>query len=148
MSAGKHILLVEDSPGECELFRRALDLTGLSISLWTEPTVDRAFSCLAETVKNGNGEAPSLILLDLKLCGRNGCELLRRLRSDARLIHVPVVMLTTSDDPDDIHTCYAAGASGYLVKPATFDELALMVHDLCRYWLHWNRTSLRMERSC
>ena len=91
---------------------------------------------------------PSLILLDLKLGGQNGCDFLIRLRSDARLAAIPVVVFTTSDDQTDLAHCYANGANGYVVKPGTFDELIHCTGDICRYWLKWNRSLLMAETRC
>ena len=85
---------------------------------------------------------PSLILLDLQLRGQHGCDLLKRLRSDVRFATLPIVVFTTSDDPADLADSYSCGASGYVVKPGTFDELVHCTGDLCRYWLTWNRPSM------
>ena len=82
-----------------------------------------------------------MILLDLKLGQRNGCDFLKRLRSDPRFAAIPVVVLTTSDDQTDLARCYASGANGYVVKPGTYDQLVECVRDLCSFWLKWNRTS-------
>ncbi len=140
MASRPSILLIEDSPGECELFRLALGQAGVNVSFNKEPDADAAFHYL-ENIQMGEA-LPSLILLDLKLCGQNGCELLRRLRADARLAHIPVVMLTTSDDPRDLHACHVNGANGYVVKPGTFQDLVTFAHDLCGYWLKWNRAEV------
>ena len=140
MAASGRILLVEDSPGECELFRRALEKAEFAGHLSTVPDTISAFKVLEAAVETGIGALPSLIVLDLKLASQNGPTLLPRIRQDSRFAHLPVVMLTTSDAPHDIQTCYEAGANGYVVKPATFTELASLVNDLCRFWLIWNQT--------
>ncbi len=182
------ILLIEDSPGECELFRLALVQTGLDVTLYAEHDAEAAFHFLEDRVGHNpqwslqarsftspeggqnwcptariegahsdraasasTGERsgyPSLILLDLRLCGQNGCDLLRRLRADVRFAAIPVVVFTTSDDQTDLATCYASGANGYVVKPGTFDDLVRFVDDLCRYWLKWNRTLSMVETRC
>ena len=169
------ILLIEDSPGECELFRLALARTSLDVALYTEHDAEAAFHFLQDRViyhpkssfqyslseaagmgstarvERGPSEAarsaskeatpaapPSLILLDLKLGRRNGCDFLKRFRADARFAAIPVVVFTTSDDQTDLARCYASGANGYVVKPGTFDELIHCTGDICRYWLKWN----------
>ena len=192
------ILLIEDSPGECELFRLALAQTGLDVTLHTEQDADTAFHFLecqwtapavvplresneacspslsglsgwsdgkflrknqrdqkdqpteqttvrvaraqdqADIVHSMPAVAPSLILLDLNLRGQDGCDLLKRLRSDARFATLPVVVFTTSDDQTDLARSYSCGANGYVVKPGTFDELVHCIGDLCRFWLQWN----------
>lgn len=179
------ILLIEDSPGECELFRVALAQTGLDVALYTEHDPDAALHFLLNRVihhpnssfqyppseaagvghtarvEQGPSEAarstsketapaapPSLILLDLKLGRRNGCDFLIRLRADARLTAIPVVVFTTSDDEIDLASCYANGTNGYVVKPGIYDELVHCIGDICRYWLKWNRSLLMAETRC
>ena len=170
------ILLIEDSPGECELFRLALVQTGLDVALYTEHDAEAAFHFLTDRAghhqlslqlspseaagvastarierppfyRGGSASTgdrscyPSLILLDLKLGRRNGCDFLKRLRADARFAAIPVVVFTTSDAASDLATSYANGANGYVVKPSTYDQLVECVRDLCSFWLKWNRTS-------
>jgi CheY-like chemotaxis protein len=83
--------------------------------------------------------SPSLILLDLNLCGQHGCDFLKRLRADARFSTIPVVIFTTSDAAADIERCYANGANSYVVKPGTYESLVRCIRDLCGYWVQWNR---------
>ena len=183
------ILLIEDSPGECELFRLALVQTGLDVALYTEHDAEAAFHFLGgqwttpavvqlrasnegsprprvaraqdhagfvhsvHSVSSGEQSGhppslPSLILLDLHLCGQNGSDFLKRLRSYARFTAIPVVVFTTSDDQTDLATCYASGANGYVVKPGTFAELFQCTSDICRYWLDRNRTPYMAEARC
>lgn len=91
---------------------------------------------------------PALILLDLNLRGQDGCDFLKRLRSDARFTTIPIVIFTTSDDQNDLARCYAVGANGYVVKLGTFNELIQCTADLCRYWLTWNRSLFMVEPPC
>jgi CheY-like chemotaxis protein len=198
------ILLIEDSPGECELFRLALAQTGLDVALYTEHDADAALHFLqdryhqsplqacsftspegglnrsptAHTISPAQPSArqdapfpegahsdrapsastgdrsglppslPSLILLDLKLGRRNGCDFLIRLRADARLAAIPVVVFTTSDDPTDLSSCYANGANGYVVKPGTFEQLVQCASDIGRYWINRNLTPFPIGIQC
>jgi len=139
MALGGRILLVEDSPGECELFRRALEQAEFAGRLSTAPDAKAALKVLEATAEPGTGALLWLIVLDLKLASQTGLTVLRRIRQDSRFAHVPVVMLTTSDDPHDMQASYEAGANGYVVKPGTFAELVSLVNDLCRFWLYWNK---------
>ncbi len=169
------ILLIDDSPGERELFGLSLAQTGLDITLYTEQSTEAAFRFLESRVPYSSnrfldtvggrvstelGECqahsgrvrtastedrsglpcslPSLILLDLHLCGQNGCDLLKRLRSDARFAALPVVVFTTSDDLADLANSYSCGANGYEIKPGNFDELVRCTTNLCRNWLTWS----------
>jgi len=177
------ILLIEDSPGECELFRLALTQTGLDVALYTEYDAEAAFHFLinrggshqslqegdlnwSPTARVQRGESatarcastgdqsghphplPSLILLDLHLCGQYGCDFLRRLRADVRFAVIPVVVFTTSEDPADLARCYASGANGYVVKPGTFEHLVQCVGDIGRYWIDRNLTSYPIGVRC
>ena len=139
MAAHQSILLIDDNPGECELFRLALVQTGLEVTLFTEHDADAAAHFLED--RAGRRSLPRLILLDLHLRTQHGGDLLKRLRADYRLAAIPVVIFTTSDDANDLATAYAQGANGYVVKPGTYDELLRFTADLCRFWLDWNRTA-------
>ncbi len=142
MSSHPSILLIDDSPGECELFRLALAQTGLDIALLTEHEAEAALHVLR------NHSAPSLILLDWHLRNQHGDAFLKRLRADARLAAIPVVVFTTSDESSDLLAAHTHGANGYVVKPGTFDELIRCVTDLCAYWLRWNRTPIATGARC
>jgi two-component system, chemotaxis family, response regulator Rcp1 len=149
MAANPSILLIDDSPGECELFRMALTQAGLAVSLHTETDGQAAFQFLTQS--SGIESPPSLILL--KLGNQHGLDFLRRLRLDARVKHVPVVVVffTTSDDPADLTACtacYVAGANGYVIKPGTYEDLIRFINDLCRYWIEWNRAPSFAETRC
>lgn len=91
---------------------------------------------------------PSLILLDWHLGKQRGDEFLKRLRADARLAAIPVVVFTTSDDHHDLSLAYANGANGYVVKPGTFAELIQCTGDLCRYWMDRNRIPHMIGTPC
>jgi DNA-binding response OmpR family regulator len=137
------ILLVEDSPGECELFRRALAQARLDVALYSEYDAEAALHFL----RNQQG-LPSLILLDWHLRNRHGDAFLKQLRSESRFAGIPVVVFTTSDDASDLAAAYANGANGYVVKPATFDELVHCIGDICRYWINRNRTPYLVGATC
>lgn len=137
------ILLIEDSPGERELFRLALVQTGLAVALSVEQDAEAAFQFL-----NNHSDLPTLILLDWNLGRQRGDEFLKRLRADSRLAAIPVVVFTTSDDASDLSLAYASGANGYVVKPGTFTELIQCTNDICRYWLNRNRVSHMVGTPC
>jgi CheY-like chemotaxis protein len=146
MQTNSSILLIEDSPGECELFRLALAQTGLDVVLYTEHDAKIALHFLTTCV--GHKPLPSVILLDWHLQKQHGGEFLRRLRADPRLTSIPVVVFTTSDDASDLAASYTHGTNGYAVKPGTFEELVRFAADFCRYWIDWNRTPYRAETKC
>lgn len=137
------ILMIDDSPGERELFRLALAQTGLDVALYAEQDAEAAFHFL-----NNHSDLPSLILLDWNLVKQRGDEFLKRLRKDSHLAAIPVVVFTTSDDEADLSLAYASGANGYVVKPGTFTELIQCTGDLCRYWMDRNRTPHMVATRC
>lgn len=146
MPTQSSILLIEDSQGECELFRTALKQAGHEVALFVEHDARSAFHFLAD--RAGREPLPCVILLDWRLQNTRGDQFLTRLRSDASFAHIPVVIFTTSDDTSDITAAYGCRANSYVVKPATFDQLVRFVRDLCGYWLTWNRTLPGMITTC
>lgn len=146
MPTHSSILLIEDSPGECELFRLALAQTRPDVALYAEHDAEAAQHFLA--TRAGHEPLPSLILLDWNLRTTRGDRFLQLIRSDARFASIPVVIFTTSDDASDLATGYGYGANGYVIKPGTFQDLVTFIHDLCSYWLHWNRTMYQAGVQC
>ncbi len=132
------ILLIDDSPGECELFRMALLQAGVDAILYIEQDAEAALHFLTDEAAHDS--RPFVILLDWHLRKTRGDRFLTQLRSDFRFAAIPVVVFTTSDDSSDIAAGYRNGANGYVVKPGLFEELVCCVEDLCRYWLRWNRS--------
>ena len=80
-----------------------------------------------------------MILLDLKLPKVSGLEVLKKLKSDERCKSVPVVVLTSSQEDQDIQECYKLGVNSYVVKPVEFDAFAKTVADLGLYWMLVNK---------
>lgn len=134
------ILLIEDSPDECELFRIALAQTGFDIELLTRGDVDSGIQFLFN--HGAHEPLPAIILLDWHLRKACGELFLIQLRSDGRFASIPVIVFSTSDDPSDVAASYRHGANGYVVKPDTFGELVRSAKAICYYWLIWNRVPL------
>ncbi len=134
----KHVLLVEDDPSHARLIRAHLeDFIGLSIH-WVQRG-EEALEYLSAQSKPGDRRLPDLILLDLKLPGMHGPEVLQRLKSEERLRRIPVVVLTTSRDTADMDEAYARGANSYLVKSTDFASMQEMLHNAVAFWCEWNQ---------
>ena len=81
---------------------------------------------------------PSVILLDLNLPGTDGREILDQLKQDRNFKEIPIVVFTTSSNPQDIKFCYQKGANGYLIKPMAFSDFEKVVRAFVDYWLAVN----------
>jgi two-component system, response regulator len=135
------VLVVEDNADDERLTVRALRM-GPSVRISVARDGREAIEYLFEERVLGEmeeHELPDLVLLDLKLPKVNGIEILKRIRSDDRTKHVPVVVLTSSDEERDITQCYANGANSYICKPIDFTEFTETVKSVANYWLNTNR---------
>jgi CheY-like chemotaxis protein len=132
------LLLVEDDEGDVWATRRAF--SGLSAVEQVETFKDgeHALHWLQERSGDSSGDdpLPALVLLDLNLPRINGIEFLERMKTDHLLRHIPVIILTTSANSDDIQRAYAAGASSYLVKPASMDGFTKVAEAVSDYYFH------------
>lgn len=135
------ILLVEDNPDDEALTLRALNKNNIAnqviVARDGAEALDYLFGTGAHQGRNV-AHQPQLILLDLKLPKIDGLEVLKRLRSDHRTKHVPVVVLTSSMEQRDIVACYDDGANSYIRKPVDFEEFLKAVNQLGMYWLLMN----------
>jgi len=136
------ILLIEDNPNDAELALRALKKQGMAdkVRLLQDgaEALDYIFGEGPEGERKCN-QRPKLILLDLKLPKVDGLEVLRRLKADECTRLVPVVVMTSSQEEEDIMESYRLGVNSYVVKPVDFDKFVQSVADLGLYWLSLNK---------
>ncbi|HTB58447.1 MAG TPA: response regulator [Polyangia bacterium] len=139
------ILLVEDNPDDAELAMRAFAKTTGNHDLILARDGVEALDYLLGTGPHAAEPppAPDLILLDLKLPRVDGLEVLRRLRAEERTRHLPVVVLTSSEQEEDIVNSYKSGANSYVRKPVDFGQFAQAAQQLGAYWLTLNQTARR-----
>jgi CheY-like chemotaxis protein len=138
---GSTVLLVEDNATDVLLIRRAFDKARLGNPLHVLGDGDAAVEYLSGSARYADREQfplPILILLDLKLPRRSGLEVLEWLRGQASLRRIPVVMLTSSEQPRDVNSAYDSGVNSYLVKPVEFDALFDMLKAVSLYWVMFN----------
>ena len=141
MSGRVEILLVEDNPNDLELTLRAL--TRHSAARRIEVVRDGAEAldflfCEGTYATRQAEHRPQVILLDLKLPKVDGLEVLDRIRADERTQSIPVVVLTSSREDNDVTESYRRGGNSYIVKPVDFTKFADAVGQLGRYWVELN----------
>lgn len=128
------ILLAEDNPGDVRLTREALKTTAGSTRL---PVVNNGADAIDFVKQRGEYEetpAPDLVLLDLNLPEKDGCEVLKTIREEPPFRLLPVIMLTSSEDSEDIERCYEADANAYLTKPTDPSQFFSLVTAVKRFW--------------
>lgn len=136
MNKEKTILLVEDNPSDVALTKRALKKAGVVNRIVVVEDGQAALDYLlpADAARDAR-DLPALILLDLKLPKVTGLEVLQRIRADQRTRRLPVVILTTSNEPKEIGAGYDLGVNSYILKPIDFARFAAVVEHLGLYWL-------------
>jgi two-component system response regulator len=133
---------VEDNPQDVELilrsFRQANLLNRVEVARDGVEALDFLFGEGAHAGRVME-VPPMLILLDLKLPRIDGLEVLKRIKADQRTSTIPVVMLTSSQEPRDVRESYHLGVNSYLVKPVDFERFSKIVEELGIYWLSFNQ---------
>ena len=140
MIKNQTMLLVEDNPDDVELTRRALKRAGVVNELVVANNGVRALDflfCRSEYAGRTT-EMPAVVLLDLKLPKLSGLEVLQQIRANPKTALLPVVILTTSREEQDILNGYKLGANSYVRKPVDFVEFSEAVRQLGLYWLILN----------
>jgi CheY-like chemotaxis protein len=137
----KTLLLVEDAEDDVFLMKRAFQRANLPCVVLIVEDGDKAIDYLSGTGPFSDRCAhplPALVLLDIKLPRRSGLEVLKWIRSQPGLKGLPVVMLTNSNEPEDVENAYRLGANSYLVKPINYEELENILPRMMEYWLNVN----------
>jgi two-component system, response regulator len=137
----KIILLVEDNPSDIALTQRALAKSHIANDLIVAEDGQEALDYIFGSgvyAEREVSDLPALILLDLKLPRLDGFEVLRRIRADERTRRLPVVILTTSREDQDVAQGYDLGANSYIRKPVDFVQFAQAIEHLGLYWLVLN----------
>jgi CheY-like chemotaxis protein len=151
-SAPESLLIVEDSDEDFAILQRMMQRLDVQTPVYRCFDGDEVLELLYQVGTYRNRPdipRPSVILLDLNLPGTDGRELLSQIKQDGNLKEIPIVVFTTSDNPQDIEYCYREGANGYLIKPLDTSSLQRLVSAFLDYWLATNTSpssNLRSDR--
>ena len=126
------ILLVEDYPGHALLIEKNLRRANISNEIFTVDNGRKALDylfCEGE-YRDRSCEAPLLVLLDLNLPVLDGFEVLKSMKGDDRTRHIPVIILTTTDDAREVDRCYSIGCNVYITKPVDYERFSEAIATL------------------
>ncbi len=137
----KTILLIEDNPDDRELMKLAFAEINIQHNLIGVSDGIEALNYLLKAERNQDIASlmPSLILLDLNLPKLNGIEILRLIRTNFRTKFIPIVIISSSTEPQDLIDSYISGCNSYIRKPISFTELQNVVGQISTYWLTVNQ---------
>ena len=129
------ILLVEDNPDDAELVKIAMGDAGITSQLEVVQDGVAALQFVRREGPYASSRRPDLVLLDLNLPGIDGREVLRTMKSDPELCSIPVIVMSTSVDDNDIRASYRMHANSFVSKPPDFDELVTTLQAIQAFWL-------------
>ena len=135
MSEPVEVLLVDDNEDDIVLIEEAFAEVKLMNVIFKVRDGEGALAYLRQERPYTHMRRPGLVLLDINMPKKNGFEVLNEIKSDPALMHIPVVMLTTSDSEADIVRSYAKGACSYITKPMDFDKFRDVVKQFALYWV-------------
>ena len=148
MNNQKSILLIEDNPSDVDLTKRALEKGRIANELLVATDGKEALDYLwGQGASSGRdvSDLPAVALLDLKLPKVPGLEVLRLVRADARTRRLPIVILTSSKEEEDLASSYDLGANSYIRKPVDFEQFTQALEQLGLYWLVWNEPPPKVQ---
>lgn len=128
------ILLVEDNEDDVVLTQEGLKQAKLAVSLHHVANGEECMRFLRKQAPYTEAPIPDLILLDLNMPVMDGREVLEHIVADSELRHIPVVVLTTSNEAEDIQQMYRLRCSSYITKPVNFDQFVRVAQELSNYW--------------
>lgn len=129
------ILLVEDDPGDIELIKETISSSKLKINLQIVNDGSKAISYLKKQGQYSDKTEPDLVILDLNLPLKNGMEVLKEVKSDEDIKHIPIIVMTTSDQDSDVLKSYKLGANSYVTKPMGIEQFSHIVNTIEDFWL-------------
>jgi CheY-like chemotaxis protein len=126
--------MVEDNPGDVKLIQSALNKTDFVDSIAVATDGQEAVDYLTKKGGYADVDTPDMVLLDLNLPKQHGLDVLRQMRDTDSLRDLPVMVLTSSDNPNEMNEAYALAASLFMTKPAEVEGFEEFAESLGRYW--------------
>ncbi len=135
-SKSANILLVEDNPVDVLVTKNALEDGGFNFKLHVTEDGEDALDYLCRNCnsRGASSNCPDLILLDINLPKKNGKEVLAEIRDHSSTLHIPVVILTTSNDEKDVRECYSLHANCYIIKPVSVENFTKAIQTIGGFW--------------
>jgi CheY-like chemotaxis protein len=128
------ILIAEDDAGHARLIEKNLSRAGLHNTIERFDNGQEVLDFLfRRSVRQRKNEASYLLLLDIRMPQVDGVEVLRQMKQDPQLRRIPVLMLTTTDDPREVERCHEIGCASYIVKPVDYEKFAEAIKNLGLY---------------
>jgi CheY-like chemotaxis protein len=141
------ILMAEDDDGHATLVKERFESAGVFNPIIRFKDGQAAWEFLSGAAKPRLEAGKAyLLLLDIRMPGLDGIEVLKRVKSDARLKNIPVIMLTTTDDPKEISLCYGLGCNNYLTKPVEFEKFAEVIKRLGLFLMIVKVTKIKADQ--
>jgi chemotaxis family two-component system response regulator Rcp1 len=129
-----NILLVEDNPADVYLAVEAMKESPISHSLSVVTDGQKAISYMLREGKYADAQRPDAVILDLNLPKKNGFQVLKEIKENPHLRCIPVIIMTTSSDQNDIRQACDLKANSYIVKPLNFERFVKVIHSIMDYW--------------
>lgn len=130
-----HILLVEDNVGDVKLTTRGFEKSGFPCQIAVAQDGEEAMLYLQAHGHADTPPLPDLVLLDLNLPKVDGISLMKEVRQDERIRHIPIIAFTSSRSKNDVLTCYRGLANAYVQKPVDISELVTIIKAIETFWL-------------
>lgn len=140
------VLLVEDNSADARLIKEACGSFAVRNEVDMVENGIEAMEYLYKTGKYKNSKTPNLIILDLNLPKKSGREVLKEVKQDDKLKIIPIIILTTSQDEDDVCNSYKYHANAYITKPADFEEFDELICSFEEFW--FNKAILPACQKC
>ena len=143
IDATVEILLIEDNQGDIRLFQEAIKMSTFNLNLSIIQDGEHVLDFLNNKTPFTHAPYPDLILLDINLPRKSGLEVLATLKAHPVNRRIPVIILTSSQAPEDIQTAYDNHANCYIVKPVQLNDFFQIVNTLEKFWLHQARLPIK-----